>query len=125
QRAMYAGCVGGDAWAALGVGCGIQLDAEPCSVFADALAEGDGILADAGGENEGIQPAERGGNRSQLTANAITIKVEGQLRRRFLALKQGAHIAGDARDAKQSRLAIEHLLDGPNVHFTLIQKKKD
>ena len=44
----------------------VELDAEPGGLAAHALADCDGALADAGGEDERVEPAERRGERAQL-----------------------------------------------------------
>ena len=69
-----------DARAALRVGRRIELDAEPGRVAADALADRRGVLADAGGEDDRVEPAERGGERAELAADAVDEQVDRQLR---------------------------------------------
>ena len=53
------------------VGLGVELHAEPRRVAADALADRGGVLADAAGEDERVEPAERGGERAQLAPDAV------------------------------------------------------
>ena len=59
---------GADARAAGGVGRWIELHAQPGSVAADALPDLGRVLADAGGEDDGVEPFERRRQRPQLAA---------------------------------------------------------
>jgi hypothetical protein len=47
----------GDATLATLIGLGVDLDPQPRESLADAIADYGGVLADAGGEDQRIQPA--------------------------------------------------------------------
>src|SRR6266571_336541 len=68
-----------DAPAARRIRRGVKLDAEPCGVAADAFANRRRILADAGGEYDRVQAAQRGGERSELASDTIAIEIDRQL----------------------------------------------
>ena len=68
-----------DARSVARVGVGVELDAEPGRVAADALAQRRAVLADAGGEHDRVEAAERGGKRAQLAADAIGEEIDGRL----------------------------------------------
>jgi hypothetical protein len=55
-----AACHGTDARAVGLIGCGIEVDAQPSGVTADPLAQRPTVLANRGGEHDGIQSAECG-----------------------------------------------------------------
>ena len=57
---------------------GVELDAEPRRVAADALADRRRVLADAGGEHERVEAAERGGQRAELAADAVDEQIDRQ-----------------------------------------------
>ena len=61
------------------VGVGIELDAEPRGVAADALAQRRAVLADAGGEHDRVEPAERGRERAELAADPVDEEVDRRL----------------------------------------------
>ena len=54
-----------------GVGSLVQTNAEPRGIPAHAPADGRRVLPDSGGEDEGVETAERGGEGAELTADAI------------------------------------------------------
>ena len=66
----------------LRVGMLVELDAEPGGVAADALADRGGVLADAAGEDERVEPAERGGERAELAPDAVDEEVDREPRPR-------------------------------------------
>ena len=57
---------------------GIHLDAEPRGGFADSAADLGGVLADAGGEDEAVDAAQHGGERSDLLGGAVHEVIHGQ-----------------------------------------------
>ena len=51
--------------------CRVELGAEPGEPIRDALADQDRVLADAGGKDEGVDPAERRRQHSGIQADPI------------------------------------------------------
>ena len=49
----------------------IEADTEPRGVLANAAPDFSGVLADARGEDQRVQPAEGGGQGSQFAADAV------------------------------------------------------
>src|SRR5687767_1103302 len=64
-----------DAWAALLVRGAIELDSDPCSVAADSFPDCRAVLADSGGENQRIEPAQCRNKGSQLAPDSIQTDV--------------------------------------------------
>ena len=60
------------------VGVGIELDAEPGAGLADPRADLGRVLADAGGEHEAVDAAQRRGERADLLGRAIDEVVHRQ-----------------------------------------------
>ena len=69
-----------------GVGLRVQLDAEPRGGLADAAADLGGVLADAGGEHQRVDPAEHGGERADLLGRAVDEVVDAPAARRARCL---------------------------------------
>src|SRR5512144_2588601 len=100
----------------------VELDAEPRGIAADALAQAPAVLADARGEDDRVEPAERGGERAQLAPDAVDEEVDRRLGRRVAARLERAHVARDAGDAEQARLLVDQLLDRARVHLHLVDE---
>ena len=79
---------GADARAALRVRLRVELDAEPGRLPADALADRRRVLADAGGEDDRVEAAERGGERAELAADPVDEEIDRELRPRVGRLEQ-------------------------------------
>ena len=69
------------------------------------------VLADAGGEDQPVQPTERTGHRGRLARDAIGGQLDCVARVRIVACEQDADVAADARHAEQALAAVEHVLD--------------
>jgi Glycosyltransferase family 36 len=110
-----------DGWAAFAIGTLVELYAEPSRIAAYALADGGAVFANAGGEYQRIQASQRSRKRPQFAPDAIDEKIDGELRPWIVRIEQLAHVARYAGDTKQTRLAVEQLLDGARVHVPLIQ----
>ena len=93
--------------------------------MADPLPNRYGVLADAAGEHDGIESAQRARQRTQLPADAVNEQIHREFRSRFVGSKQGAHVAGNAGDAEQARLLIEQLFDGTGIHLQLVHQIED
>src|SRR4029434_10464626 len=102
----YATGGGADTRAARIVRLAVQVDAEPGSLPAYRFAHRRGALADAGGKNNSIEAAERGGERAQLSPDAIDEQIDGELRPRVLAFEQLSHVARHTGYSEQTRLRI-------------------
>ena len=72
----------------------------------------DGVLADPGGEHEGIEPAERRGQHAGMEPDAIDEIIERERRARIAARLELAHVVADPRQALEPALVIEQLLHG-------------
>ena len=68
--------------------------------------------------------AERGGERPELAADAISKELDRDLRIRLDARFERAHVAGDSGYPEQARLLIDELLDGAGVHLQLVHQIK-
>ena len=111
---------GADARAARGVGRRVELHAEPAGIAADALADLGRVLADAGGEDDGVEPPERRRQRPQLAADPVDEEVHREPRAGLGRGEQRAHVARDPRDAEQPRLVVEEALDSAGVEPALV-----
>ena len=116
---------GADAAAAAGIGVCIQVDAQPRRIPADALTNRRRVLADAGGEDQGVEPTERGGQRPQLASNSIDEEIDGLPGARVGALEERPHVARDARHAQQTRLLVDEAFDRACVHLLLVEQVED
>src|SRR5688500_17001572 len=111
-----------DAWTALLVGRAVELHPQPGRVAANALPQDRAVLPDAGREHERIESAERGRERTQLAPDPVDVEVHGEFRPGIVRAEQLAHVARDAGDAEQARLAVEQLLDRARAHATLVHE---
>ena len=66
-----------DLWAAFGIGLLIQRDAEPVRLAAGTRPYLGRVLADARGEHECVQSAERRSKRPELASDAVDKQVDG------------------------------------------------
>ena len=55
----------------------------------------------SGRKDEGVEPAQRGGERTELPTDAIDEQIDGLGRMRLVTFEQRFHIIADARDAEQ------------------------
>ena len=81
---------------------GVKLDAEPCRVAANAFADGGRVLADAAGEHDRIQPAKRGGERTELAPNAIAKQIDRELRPRIARGESSVRMSLELPDTPSS-----------------------
>src|SRR5262245_60239879 len=96
-----------DARAARIVRLAVQVDAEPDGPLANRCADRNGALADAAGKINSIEAAERGGERAQLSPDAIDEQIDGELRPRVRAPEKLSHVARHTGYAEQTRLRIK------------------
>ena len=68
------------------------------------------VLADAGGEDEAVQPAERRGQRADVARDAMDEDLDGEARRAARARQQVAEVGGDAGQAEHAGAAVEQVL---------------
>src|SRR5262245_8238235 len=108
-----------------GVGVGLERETEPGGVGADPRAQARTVLADAGGEYDRIEATERRGERAELAADAIGVKIDRRLRARRVARFQRAHVARYARHAEQAGLLVDQLLDRARIHAELVDQIQD
>src|SRR5688572_1143085 len=113
---------GGDAWPVRCVRFRVELDAEPSCLAAHALADCDGALANAGGEDDRVQAAERRGEGAKLAPDAVNKEIHRQLGARLRGFEQNAHVARDARYAEQARLLVDQFLKRARVHAALVHE---
>ena len=76
---------GGDAGAVASVGRGVEPHAQPGQALAGGGADGRRVLADAGGEDQRVEAAERHRERAGLAGHAIREVIEGEPRPRIPA----------------------------------------
>ena len=93
-----------------GIGVIVEFDAKPSELLGDARADHGRILADAGGENKGIESAQRRRQHPGAEPDAMNEIVDGKLRARVLVRLQLAHVIADAGQALQAALAVEQIL---------------
>src|SRR5436305_6084660 len=103
--------VGGDSRTITTVGLGVELDSEPGGRLTDTASHLGRVLADAGGKNQAIDPAQCRRHRSYLLGCAIHKIVHCQASSWVTASEQFAYIAADARDTEQTRLLVEDCFD--------------
>src|SRR6266436_4973880 len=77
-----------DPWAAFGIGLLVQGDAEPMRLPAGTRPYLGRVLADARGEHEYVQSAERRSKRPELASDAVDKQVDGFLCRLRIARQQ-------------------------------------
>ena len=104
------------------VGGRIELDAEPGQLLGDARPHGRRVLADAGREHEGVEPAERRRQHAGVEADAIDEIVERERGPRIGARLELAHVVADAGQALQAALVVEQLLHRGGAHALLIDQ---
>ena len=79
----------------------IEVHTEPCGLLTHSAPNFGGVLADARGEDQRVQPAEGGGERSQLSADPVDKQGDGIGRVRVDARQQGPHVIADAGDTEE------------------------
>jgi hypothetical protein len=114
--------VGRDARIPPRVGGLVERDAEPGRVAADAARSSGSFSPIARGEHQRVEPAQRGGERAELAADAVHEELDREFRARVPALLELAHVVGDARDAEQAGLVVEQLLDRLRVHAVALHE---
>ena len=115
-----------DPRAAAGVRRFIEVHTEPCGLLTHAAPNFGGVLADARGEDQRVQPAEGGGERSQLPADSIDKQGDGIGRVRVGARQQGPHVIANAGNAEQPRGMIQQVAYRLRRHtFFLDQVEND
>ena len=92
---------------ARGVGCGIEVQAEPGQPSRDGLANGRRVLADASREHEAVEPLHGGRQHPGEERDPVGEVVERQLRPRVGAGEQLAHVVADAGEALEAALLVE------------------
>jgi len=96
-----AGALGRDAaFAGHLIGGLVYSEPEPRILAQDPASDLGAILADAGGEDHGVDSAHGGGQRPQLAADAIDEVIHRLLRVRVLIAEQKPHVAADAGKAQ-------------------------
>ena len=92
-----------------GVAFGVELETEELEALADAFADGGGVFADPGREDQRVEPAEHGGERAHGLPREVAKQgdgVGGAWIARLLA-EQVAHVAAEPRHAEESGLVID------------------
>src|ERR671932_2233359 len=92
--------VAGDDGRMLRIAPWVQVDAEEVQAGADARAHRRGVLPDPAREDEGVEPAQGGGERPQELAGLVAEELDRLGRAwvvRFL-VEQVAHVRTDTRD---------------------------
>ena len=69
-----------------------------------------GVLADARGEYQGVQPFQDRGERGNLPADAVNEVIDREPSIRFVAGQQVAHVIGDAGESLQTGMVVEQVL---------------
>src|SRR5687767_7987395 len=100
----------GDPRAAGLVRAGVEFDAQPAAGFSDPTADLRGVLADARGEDEAVEPLEDRGEGADLLGCAVDEVVDGEPGGGIGAREQGAHVVARPRETEQARLLVEDLL---------------
>ena len=90
-----------DFGAADGVRRFIEVHTEPYGLLTHSPPNLGGVLTDARGEDQRVQPAERGGERPQLSADPVDEQGDGIGRVRVGARQQGPHVIANAGNAEQ------------------------
>src|SRR5262245_16162723 len=98
------------------IGGFVKYGAEPRQLCRDAGANRYRVLANAGGEHEGIEPAERSREHPGVESDAIDEVVDREGRGRIGTRFEIPHVVADAGKALEAALAIEQVLHGLRVH---------
>src|ERR1019366_1903775 len=107
---------------AAGVRRFIEVYTEPGPLLTHAAMNFGGVLADARGEDQRVQPAEGGGERSQLPADSIDKQGDGVGRVRIVARQQGPHVITDAGDTEEPGFVIEKVANLTRRHTLLLHQ---
>ena len=84
----------------------VKMNAQPCETIADLLPDLGGMLANAAGERQGVQSAERARHHSNFRGGAEDEEVDGFACSRLLTCQQCAHVGRHAGHAKQAGLFV-------------------
>src|SRR5207244_1619464 len=84
--------------------------AEEPEPVADASADGGGVLADAGGEDERVEPAEGDAHRADRAGDPVRVDVERDPGLPGVRALELLDRAGDAGEADEAGLALERAL---------------
>src|SRR3954470_20933606 len=79
----------------------IDAHTEPVETLTDRAADFPGMLADAAGEDQAVQPAKRGRHHCHFLRGTKREELDRLPRRSLAARKQLAHVRGDAGDTAQ------------------------
>src|SRR6266849_9084157 len=91
-----------DARQVLADGRFVELEPEPATCLANGASDRCGIFADAGGENDRVEPAERCGERGYLAGGAMAEHFDRKSRTRFPACQELTKIRGDTGEPEHS-----------------------
>src|SRR5581483_4559196 len=96
-----------------GVALRVDLNAEKFETIADARADRPGVLADAAGEDERIDSAERRPKRADRFRNRINVHVHGEAAGGFglFAIEKQLHVGTLLRYAEESGSFAQDLFD--------------
>src|SRR5215467_11045129 len=106
------------------IGLRIELAPKPGERLHDACSEGRRVLADSRGEHEGVEPPEGGSQQACMEPDPIDEIVEREARLRVGTRFQLAHVVAEAREALQSALAIQQVLNLCGGHVLFLDEVK-
>src|SRR5262245_62698949 len=107
------------------VGSPVGLEAQPAGPLDDRLSDRWAVLADAGGEYEGVEAAQDRGESAELLGNPADEVVNRQSRPRITARQQVANIIADARQPLEPAFLVQQRLHGFSAHAPLVQVEHD
>src|SRR5579872_5064431 len=90
----------------------VESDSQELETGADALPNRGGMLPDTGGEDQGVESAEHGRQRTEMLPRLIAVHLDRQCRPLILSLprQEVTHVRAPAGYAEQSGLLIEHMV---------------
>ena len=104
----------------------IEVHTEPYGLLTHSPPNFGGVLTDARGENQCVQPAESGGERPQLSTDPVDKQGDGIGRVRVVTRQQGPHVIANARNAEQPGGMIQQVAYRLRRHtFFLDQVEND
>ena len=80
------------------------------------------MLADAAGEDHGVDPAQGGGERTEFAPDAVAEQIDRLFCFRSVGRQEFAHVRGDPGDAEQARLLVEQAGQCMTVHALLLDQ---
>src|SRR6185437_13118441 len=86
----------------------VELDAEEAEAGTDGRSNARGVLPDPRREDERIQATERHGQRADGRRDPVGEDVQRERRPRLLGPLELLDVAGEAREAREARLVLEH-----------------